>query len=107
MLTGKASLNSFRESVYCEYYNSNIKHRNPLAFDTMVFDGRYKLVKVHDRDHQMKCHGELYDLQEDPSETCNRYEDPGYLEVKARLLALLCDRMAETCDPLPERQACW
>lgn len=44
MLTGRADLNHFRDSVYCEYYNSNIKHR---------------------------------------------------------------DRMAETCDPLPVRQACW
>lgn len=107
MLTGQADLDHFRDSVYCEYYNSNIKHRNPLAFDTMVFDGRYKLVKVHDRDNQMKCHGELYDLEKDPNETRNLYEDPAYLSVKAKMLALMCDRMAETCDPLPVRQACW
>lgn len=107
LLTGSQPLDLHRDSVYCEYYNSNIKHRNPLAFDTMVFDGRYKLVKVHDRDHQMTCQGELYDLAEDPQERCNRYEDPAYLEIRARMLALLCDRMAETCDPLPVRQACW
>lgn len=107
MLTGRAPLDRFRESVYCEYYNSNIKHRDPLAFDTMVFDGRYKLVRVHDRDHVMDCHGELYDLERDPRESFNLYENPKYLGEKVRMLELLADRMAETCDPLPIRQACW
>ena len=107
ILTGHAPVDVFRKNVYSEYYNSNIKHKNPLAFDTMVFDGRYKLVKVHDRDGQMVCCGELYDLWEDPTETHNRYGDPAYLEVQANMLAQLCDRMAETCDPLPVRKACW
>lgn len=107
LLTGHAPLDHFRESVYSEYYNSNIKHRNPLAFDTMVFDGRYKLVRVHDREHVMDCHGELYDLERDPRESFNQYENPEYLAEKVRLLELMADRMAETCDPLPVRQACW
>jgi arylsulfatase A-like enzyme len=33
--------------------------------------------------------GELYDLQEDPGEVVNRFDDPGYASVKADLLALL------------------
>lgn len=107
MLCGEKPLDEHRSSVYSEYYNSNIKHRDPLAFDTMVFDGRYKLVKVHDRDGEQKIIGELYDLQTDPNETVNLYEDPDYIEIKAKMLALMCDRMAETCDPLPERLAEW
>lgn len=107
LLKGQSPLDSHRESVYCEYYNANIKHRNPLAFDTMVCDGRYKLVKVHDRNHEMTCKGELYDLALDPGETVNRYDDPAYADIKTRMLEIMCDRMAETCDPLPTRKAFW
>jgi len=107
LLKGQTPVDSHRDSVYCEYYNSNINHRNPLAFDTMVCDGRYKLVKVHGCEDEIKCKGELYDLEADPSETVNRYDDPAYSSVKIRMLEIMCDRMAETCDPLPVRKAFW
>lgn len=107
MLTGKASDSFHRESVYCEYYNSNIKHRDPLAFATMVCDGRYKLVRIHDKNHEQKIIGELYDLQAQPPERENLYGNPDYSQVQTRMLELLCDRMAETCDPLPVRRSCW
>ena len=107
LLTGKKPLDEHRASVYCEYYNSNINHRNPLAFSTMVSDGRYKLVKVHDRNNEIECRGELYDLEEDPTETINRFYDNEYKDVKIKMLELMCDRMAETCDPLPLRRAFW
>ncbi|MEG0942568.1 MAG: sulfatase-like hydrolase/transferase [Angelakisella sp.] len=107
LLTGSAELNHHRDSVYCEYYNANIKHRNPLAFTTMVFDGRYKLVRVHDRSKTVDCLGELYDLAVDPTETINCFQSPDYQNVKIQMLELMCDRMAETCDPLPVRKACW
>lgn len=106
-LTGQAPLDSHRNSVYSEFYNSNINHRDPFAFATMAFDGRYKIVRVHDKKDEIECEGELYDLCVDPAETNNRYNDPDYLEVKAKMLGILCDRMAETCDPLPVRKACW
>lgn len=106
-LTGRAPMESHRESVYCEYYNSNINHRDPFAFLTMVFDGRYKLVRVHDRDGGQAVLGEFYDLKTDPAETRNRFEDPSCCEELLRMYGLLCDRMAGTMDPLPERRACW
>lgn len=96
-----------RRSVYSEYYNCNINHRNPLAFATMVYDGRYKLVRVHDPEGTQSCTGELYDLQEDPGEHENLYARPEYAGEKLRMLELLCDRMAQTCDPLPVRRAFW
>lgn len=96
-----------RRSVYSEYYNCNINHRNPLAFATMVYDGRYKLVKVHDRDDAQKCKGELYDLKMDPGEHNNLYYQEAASKEKIRMLELLADRMAETCDPLPIRRAYW
>ena len=96
-----------RRSVYSEYYNCNINHRNPLAFATMVYDGRYKLVRVHDRDGVQECTGELYDLQTDPGEHTNLYYQLGLVGEKVRMMEILADRMAETSDPLPLRKAFW
>jgi len=105
ILTGESDLNTHRDSVYSEFYNSNINHRNPLAFTTMVCDGRYKLTKVHGC--TQGAEGELYDLQEKPLERYNYYNNPAFTEIKVRMLELLADRMAQTCDPLPTRKACW
>jgi hypothetical protein len=52
-------------------------------------------------------YGELYDLERDPAETHNLWDDPGYLEVKTEMLLRLCNRMAWTVDPLPLRRAAW
>jgi arylsulfatase A-like enzyme len=97
---------SRRDSVYCEYYNANIRHRNPKAYLTMVRDERYKLCRAHFlEDGQVQ--GELYDLQDDPGETFNLYHDAAYIDVKARMLELMTDRMAAAADPLPVRKAAW
>ena len=96
-----------RDSVYCEYYNSNVNHTDPKAFTTMVCDGRYKLVRIHKIPGQAGCDGELYDLNEQPLERKNHYQDPELQQEKMRLLELMCDRMAQTCDPLPKRLAFW
>jgi arylsulfatase len=71
----------------------------------MVCDGRYKLTKVHGC--TQGAEGELYDLQEKPLERYNYYNNPAFTEIKVRMLELLADRMAQTCDPLPTRKACW
>lgn len=107
LLTGNTQLDEHRESVYSEYYNSNINHRDPLTFSTMICNGRYKLVKVYDRTNKIECRGELYDLNDDPTETINRYYEDEYKDIRIRMLELMCDRMVETCDPLPIRRACW
>ena len=64
-------------------------------------------MKVHQRPGEEGCKGELYDLSEAPPERNNHYEDAAFSEVKTRLLELMCDRMAQTCDPLPARKASW
>jgi arylsulfatase len=92
-----------KDSAYCEFYNSSTQHTGPTAYATMLRTDRYKLVATHDADEP----GELYDLATDPEETTNRWDDPDYLDVKARLLDRLAGRMARTADPLPERQSPW
>ena len=107
LITDSLAKDTHRQSVYAEFYNSNINHRNPKAYVTMAFDGRWKLVKAHSPEGEPDYGSELYDLQNDPGEHNNLYGDPEYVQELSRMLALLTDRMAETIDPLPIRQAFW
>lgn len=107
LLTDAGSLDQHRSSAYSEYYNANVKHTDPKAFATMVYDGRWKLVRFSDMLGQLDIKGELYDLASDPGEHRNLYDARGSTQEKMRLLELLCDRMAQTCDPLGERKAFW
>ncbi len=50
-----------------------------------------------------KDYGELYDLESDPNEFVNRWDDSSLVEVKRRLKDELMDRMIEARDPLPVR----
>ena len=52
----------------------------------MVQAHDWKLVHCFDQPW-----GELYDLQKDPAEVCNRWNGPACAEVKAELLAILRD----------------
>ena len=107
LVTDEHAADHHRESVYSEFYNSNINHRNPLAFLTMVFDGQWKLIRVHSTEKDKIGGSELYNLKDDPGEHNNLYGIPEYASEQLRLLELLSDRMAQTVDPCPERKAFW
>jgi hypothetical protein len=96
VLKGEVEPSGFRDDVYCEYYNSNPD--DPPVYLTMVRTEAHKIVVVHGGDV-----GELYDLRADPSETHNLWDDPAYAQVKTDMLLRVCNRMAQTADPLPER----
>jgi arylsulfatase len=96
ILNGDAERGRFRDDVYCEYYNSNPD--DPAVYLTMVRTETHKIVVVHGGDV-----GELYDLEADPAETHNLWDDPAYARVKTDMLIRVCNRMAQTADPLPER----
>jgi arylsulfatase len=51
--------------------------------------------------------GELYDLEKDPGEVRNLWDDPNARGAKEELSAKLIARMAETIDPLPVRRSGW
>ena len=74
----------------------------PEAHLTGLRSDRHLLTVVHGRDE-----GELYDLAIDPTQTVNRWADPQFQTVKVQLLKRLCDRMAETIDPLPPTEAAY
>lgn len=72
--TGKRE--KLREHVICE------NHQEPTAMNLRTYvDERYKLTVYYNRPY-----GELFDLQEDPSESCNLWDEPGYAEIKQDLL---------------------
>lgn len=102
LLLGQTPLDEHREDVYCEYLNAMPWHRDPAPYATMVRTRDYKIVAMHGMHG-----GELYDLQNDPGETVNRWNDPEYREVRLAMLERLVDRIALTADPLPARRALW
>lgn len=101
-LTGGAPSNSDRDGVYCEYLNAMPWHKDPPPYATMLRTESHKLVVFHGLED-----GELYDLEADPGEAVNRWNDPAYRGVRAELFERLCDRIALTADPLPDREAAW
>lgn len=100
LLTGDEQMH--REDVYCEYYNAMPWHTESPPQSTMIRTSTHKLVTFHG-----STSGELYDLENDPNETHNRWNDSEYAAVKHQLFQRLCDRMAWTVDPLPKRRAAW
>lgn len=96
ILTGEASPEYHRDFVRCEYYNALLQPDETDA--TMYRDERYKLVVYHGREY-----GELYDLQEDPGEFENRWEDETFAGVKADLMKRSFDASMLIMDRGPRR----
>jgi arylsulfatase A-like enzyme len=61
----------------------------------MIRKGRYKIQL------DMLGKGFLYDLETDPAEIKNLFDDPVYLPIKTDMLLELASAMMRTCDPLP------
>lgn len=102
LLTGEKTNDDHREDVYSEYYNAMPWHQDPTAQVTMVRTRQHKIVAAHGTGT-----GELYNLEADPNETQNLWNDPDSIELKLTMYERLADRMAFTVDPLPVRQADW
>lgn len=95
-----------RDDAYCEFYNSDATYGDLKPHATMVATRRFKLVRCHGLPDGY-ISGELYDLEVDPGEVENLWDDSGYRDVRSDMLERLCDRMAWTVDPLPVREAVW
>ena len=69
ILTGREAPDHHKDRVYAEYYHSAARMNKVYA--TMCFDGKYKVVVHHNDDM-----GEIYDLESDPQEFHNLWNDP-------------------------------
>jgi arylsulfatase A-like enzyme len=103
LLSGQAEADNHHDDIYCEYYNAMPFYKEGSApYLTMVRTDHHKLVADHSNHG-----GELYDLTDDPQETCNLWDDTAVRSIKTDMLLRLCNRMAWTVDPLPRRCADW
>ena len=101
LLTGAAT--GHRDFVRSEYYralNPDAPGREHLqgSYATMIRDRRYKLVCYHDR-----AMGEFFDLEADPGEFDNLWDDPDYAEVRFALLKQNFDALANAVDIGPKQ----
>ncbi len=104
ILTGEAGAESHRDDVYAESYSAyNPKRiRKDGEQHTMVRTKDYKICVDH-----VRSTGELYDLNKDPNETHNVWDDDTYKNIKCDMLLRMANRAALTVDPLPEVIAPW
>jgi choline-sulfatase len=100
LLEGRGRAGEHRSAVRCEYYhalNPDASGRDPdVRFGTMLRTDGYKLVVYHGHDT-----GELFDLEADPHEFENRWDDPDYRDVREELLRRNFDRLALAVDRGP------
>ena len=79
LASGDADPRRHRDAVLCEYFDALDAPDATRA--TMYRERRYKLVVYHG--HGL---GELYDLEQDPGEFDNLWDDPAHAALKADLL---------------------
>lgn len=88
LITGSAETDEFPEEVYLEHHGS-------LFYNTI------RAVRTVDFKYIFRAHeiDELYDLANDPCETQNLINDPGYAHVQKELKIKLLNWMKRTDDP--------
>lgn len=100
LLTGKGDLDRHKEIVVTDFNDSlgtsTVDHYTQAS---MTFDGRYKLAVYHSHPGL----GELYDLEADPGEFTNLWNDAAHASLKQRFIARHLDRMMGTIPPGIER----
>lgn len=83
----RGDVESVHDAVFCCYRNSGMAaghgYWEPPIHATMIRGPRYKLSDWHDGN------GELYDMQDDPLEQINRWDEPGYAGIRSTLEARL------------------
>jgi arylsulfatase A-like enzyme len=102
ILTGQAAPDVHHSYVRCEYYDT-VDHGAPFepgkhtpSWATMYRDDRFKLVVYHGIDY-----GELYDLEHDPDEFDNLWEQPDRQAIKHELIKQSFDASIVISDPGP------
>ncbi|MBK1787633.1 sulfatase-like hydrolase/transferase [Prauserella cavernicola] len=91
----------------CEYRNSGHPY-DPAVHTTMLRTGRWKIVVHHgDPATGRDRTGELYDLDTDPDELVNRWDDTAFLRDRVALQEMLIDVLVATEDRSQPRDAFW
>ncbi len=96
LLLGEKGNDHHRDFVRCEYYDA--LEEPDHSFATMFRDERHKLVLYHG--HGL---GELYDLEEDPNEFENMWDEPEAQPLKLELMQRSFDASVLHMDRGPRR----
>lgn len=100
ILEGTADAGFHKPRVVCDFNDSVGYSPCPTPTQaTMTFDGRYKMVIYH-REGDL---GELFDLQQDPGEFVNLWNDPASEALKLRLMRAHIDAVMATVSAGAER----
>lgn len=84
-----------KEHIYYPKARQQQEQPESVSRAVMVRTGRYKLVARSDE------RSELYDLERDPGELSNRYDDPAYADIRGSLSNKLLDWYIRTSDIVP------
>ncbi len=97
----------WRDWALSQYRNSGHPY-DPAVHVTMLRHDRWKLVVHHGSPTTPRQRtGELYDLDADPSELTNQWDDPDHASVRMSLQELLIDVLVSTEDRSRERLSDW
>ncbi len=94
---------SFREDLMIEFHDNIVRFGfDKPAFVRSLISERYRFTLYKDQEF-----GELYDLENDPNETFNLYDNKNYSSVRSMLYKKLVNQMMENIDksPAPKRLA--
>lgn len=86
-----------RDAVMVEWRDRDVDSDGPYTTAKCLITERYKYVYYH-----KEPFGELYDLEEDPHELNNLWDDPAHAETKEHLAAALWRNMVDS-EPCPTR----
>ena len=119
ILTGGSDISQHRDWVRSEFYRALSPIKRDLdgtggptardvgsrgiqpidvAYGTMFRDRRYKLVVYHGHDQ-----GELFDLETDPEEFNNLWDDPEFTHLRIQMMKRSFDELAFAVDTGPKQ----
>jgi len=102
ILNGQADPSVHKSHVICDFYDSlGYSPVDVPTQATMTFDGRYKMVIYH-REGDL---GELFDLDEDPGEFVNLWNEPTLEAFKLERMRAHIDAFMSTISPGLDRVA--